>query len=165
MSLLYLLFAVFFGFAGVVSAHADDTITFAWRANPDGDEVIGYRLYYGSESRFTYDPVERLTVSSNLKTDFSYEYYLDFTSWQRCPADMDGLGCEPLPDDMVTCKNLYQDNPVCTITGLSDQLYFTMTAYNAWTESGYSEECMGDQLKRAKVAASVLPAIRSLLLK
>ena len=120
-----LLLVAFFVSADVSPVQAGEGITFSWRANPVEDEIVGYRLYYGQESRFA---------------TFSYDYYIDFTSWQRCPAGKDGLGCEPLPVDSVTCQDLFQETPRCTVYDLQDRLYFAMTAYNAHAESDYTQE-------------------------
>ncbi len=109
----------------ISSVQAGDGVTFSWHANPGEDDILGYRLYYGTESRFTAG---------------GYDYYIDFTSWQRCPANGDGSDCEPLPDNGVSCENLYQDYPTCTVYNLRGHLYFAMTAYSAQEESGYTQE-------------------------
>ena len=103
---------------------AGDGVTVSWHASPVEDEIVGYRLYYGAESRFTAG---------------GYDYYIDFTSWEYCPANGDGVGCEPL-DDTVSCENLYQDYPTCTVRDLRGHLYLAMTAYSAQEESGYTQE-------------------------
>ena len=149
-----LLLAAFFVSAGVSHVQAGEGVSFSWRANPVEDEIVGYRLYYGQESR--------LAASS-------YEYYIDFTSWERCPAGQDGFGCEPLPADAVTCQDLFLETPTCTVFDLQDRLYFAMTAYNAIAESDYTQEVSvlidknGNQIPVARLA--VLQQVYSLLLR
>jgi len=53
---------------GVSAAQASQQVTFSWRANPQDDNVVGYRLYYGPGSRYDGD--------GHLKSGFSYDYYL-----------------------------------------------------------------------------------------
>ena len=120
-----LLLVAFFVSANVSPVQAGEGVSFSWHANPIEDEVIGYRLYYGEESRF---------AAGN------YDYYIDFTSWQRCPAGRGGLGCEPLPGDTVTCQDLFRETPQCTVHDLQGRLYFAMTAYNTQAESDYTQE-------------------------
>jgi hypothetical protein len=100
-------------------------VSFSWQANPPEDEVIGYRLYYGTSSRHVVG---------------GYEEYIDFGSQQRCPADRHGFGCIPLGTGVVTCEDLYRESPRCTVTDLSGHLFFSMTAYNATSEGEYSTE-------------------------
>ena len=111
--------------AGVAPVNAGEGVSFSWRANPVEDEIVGYRLYYGNMSRF---------VAGN------YDFYIDFTTLQRCPASNNGSECEPLPDDAVTCQDLFRDNPHCTVYDLQGSVYLAMTAYNAQTESDYTQE-------------------------
>jgi hypothetical protein len=47
--------------------------------------VIGYRLYYSSESRFE--------SNGKPKTNFSYDYYIDLTESERCVPDTAGADC------------------------------------------------------------------------
>lgn len=115
-----------------IKAHAADEVTFSWQANPSEDYVLGYRLYYGAESRFNSD--------GTLKPDFYYDYYLDFTEFVRCPGNSDGTGCDDLSDEDVQCEDLDGDTPSCTIYNLYGRLFFAMTAYNAQAESDYTQE-------------------------
>ena len=110
-------------FCGLGTAEA--AVSFLWQANPPEEEVLGYRLYYGTSSRYVVG---------------GYAQYIDFGSLQRCPADGHGLGCVPLGTDAVTCENLYRDSPKCTVNDLSGHLFFAMTAYNATSEGEYSAE-------------------------
>jgi len=103
---------------------AGNGVTISWHANSADENILGYRLYYGSESRFTAG---------------GYDYYIDFNSWQRCPANSEGVDCEPLADT-VSCENLSQDYPTCTVHDLRGHVYLAMTAYSAQLESGYTQE-------------------------
>jgi len=94
--------------------------------------VIGYRLYYGSESRFDF--------KGTLKTNFFYDYYIDFLEFKRCVADGTDIFCEDLYPDDFQCENLYGDLPQCTVNKLQGPLYFALTAYNAQAESGFTQE-------------------------
>jgi len=127
-----LLMVAFFVFAGVSNVQAEGEISFSWSANPVEDQIIGYRLYLGQESRYD--------AENQLKMNFSYDYYIDFTSWEYCPADGDGYGCAPLPDGAVSCVDLFQENPKCTIQNSQNWSFFTLTAYNSQEESDYTPE-------------------------
>jgi len=113
-------------------AHGVEYASFSWQANPPEDNVIGYRLYYASESRFN--------PNQTLKTDFSYDYYIDFAESKRCVDDGTETDCQDLSDDDFQCNNLYGDTPLCTIYQLKGVQYFAMTAYNAQVESGFTQE-------------------------
>lgn len=104
---------------------AGDGFSFSWQPNPATDEVVGYRLYYGSSSR---------SVTGG------YDYYIELNSGQRCPAGGNGFGCEPLPAGALSCQNLFRDNPTCTVYNLPGHVYLAMTACNAWSESAYTHE-------------------------
>ena len=145
-SVVCFLLVPFFVSADLSPAQAVEGITFSWSANPVEDEVVGYRLYYGPESRFS---------------GGHYEYYIDFTYSESCPADTNGYGCEPLAADAVTCEDLFLETPKCTVNGLSGGLYFAMTAYNAQAESDYTNE-LHTSVSPQKLA--VLQQVYSLLL-
>jgi hypothetical protein len=100
-------------------------MTFVWRANPQEDHIVGYRLYYGTASRLA---------------GGHYQYYIDFTSRERCVLENDEPECIPLTEAMVTCRGLFLDVPECTINGLQGGLYFAMTAYNSVAESNFTQE-------------------------
>lgn len=125
------LFLVFTS-AVFVEASVAANVTFSWQANPPEDYVIGYRLYYGAESRFN--------SNGTLKTSFSYDYYIDFSDLKRCDASSNGASCEMLRPEELQCENLYQSVPKCTISNLYGHLLFTLTAYNAQAESDFTSE-------------------------
>jgi hypothetical protein len=120
--------AFLFCLIAALPALAATDVTFSWQANPPEDAIVGYRLYYGPSSRLT---------------GGSYQYYIDFTDWQRCPVAGDEADCQPL-EDAATCEGLSQEYPVCTIHDLAGKLYFAMTAYNNSAESGYTGELLVD---------------------
>ncbi len=115
-----------------VGAHTSEGISFSWAPNPDDDYVIGYRLYYSSESRFD--------SNGKPKTDFSYDYYIDLAESERCVSDGDGTDCEILELADLQCNDLYGDSPNCSINNLQEGLHLAMTAYNAEAESDYTQE-------------------------
>lgn len=115
------------------SALALEKITFSWYANPPQDYVLGYRLYYGTSSRYTSEGLP--------KSNFSYDYYIDFTLSERCLGDGTDTHCEQLDPSALLCENLAGKTPSCTIYNLPGQDYFfAMTAYNVDAESGYTRE-------------------------
>lgn len=129
---LFLFFTALLGIfpAGV---HALEQITFSWQANPPDEQVLGYRLYYGSSSRYARNglPIPY----------FSYDYYIDYFNFERCLADGSDTYCEKLDFNDMQCENLLGDTPHCTIYNLPGQKYFfAMTAYNTETESDYTNE-------------------------
>jgi hypothetical protein len=126
---LFIFLAMSGGFAG---AHAAEKASFSWLANPPEDNVIGYRLYYASESRFASD--------QTLKPDFSYDYYIDFGESKRCVHDGTDTNCQDLSGNDFQCENLYGDAPLCTVKNLRGIQFFAMTAYNAQTESDWTRE-------------------------
>ena len=120
---------------GFSSALAADQVSFSWRANPQADNVVGYRLYYGAGSRFD--------TGGLVKSGFTYDYYLDFSDSQRCQLTDSGPVCETYSDNEVYCEGLYGETPKCTLYNLEGTYYFTMTAYNAQAESDYTGELRG----------------------
>jgi len=149
-SVACILLVAFFVSADLSPAQAAEGITFSWRANPVEDGVVGYRLYYGPESRFT---------------GAHYEYYIDFTSSESCPAATNGYGCEPLAADAVSCEDLFRETPKCTVNGLSGGLYFAMTAYNAHAESYYTHELYSNANSVLLQKLAALQQVYSLLLR
>ncbi len=143
------LLAAFFVSADLSPAQAAEGITFSWRANPVEDEVVGYRLYYGQESRLT---------------GGQYERYIDFTSSESCLADTIGYGCEPLAADAVSCEDLFRETPKCTVNGLPGGLYFAMTAYNAQAESDYTHELQSTSNSVSPQKLAVLQQVYKLIL-
>ena len=118
---------------GVSVVQAAESATFSWRANPQDDNVIGYRLYYGPDSRYD--------RRGHLRAGFSYSYYLDFATSQRCRPTKSGPPvCEQYRDNEVHCEGLNTRRPKCTVYGLGGYKYFTMTAYNSQGESPYTRE-------------------------
>jgi len=117
---------------GSVAAGVPGSMTFSWQANPDNENVIGYRLYYGAYSRFYANGVP--------KQNFSYDHYIDFTDQLRCnPWDL-ADSCELLTLEELQCINLYGQVPKCTVSKLHGDLFFALTAYNAQAESDYTPE-------------------------
>ena len=145
---------------GFSIAQAASQVTLSWRANPQSDNVLGYRLYFGATSR--------LDSSGFQKSGFLYTYYLDFTDSQRCVVAGAEPVCETYTDD-VSCEGLYGETPRCTLYNIQGWTYFAMTAYNAQAESSYTDELSGyyrssaDPLTLSEVA-SVLQPVHSLLL-
>ncbi len=148
---LICLLCSFFVIGGPFSALAADQVSFSWRANPQSDNVIGYRLYYGPESRFAAGGV--------TKSGFNYTYYLDFTDSQRCRLTDSGPVCETYSDSDVYCEGLYGETPKCTLYNLEGKYYFTMTAYNAQAESDYTTELKG-YFGKLKTSSSFPPSAK-----
>jgi len=113
-------------------AQAVDHVTFSWKANPSEDSVIGYRLYYGSTSRYD--------ATGALKENFHYERYLDFTEGEMCQSTASGPVCSPYDASLVSCEHLTGDHPRCTVHNLEGWTFFAMTAYNSIAESAYTHE-------------------------
>lgn len=136
--------------AGLAEAKLLKDVAFKWRANPPGDHVIGYRLYYGGTSRF--------------KSNGKYDYYIDFATQKRCVVTNTGTtSCKFLSSNELKCNNLYGNNPKCTVSNLHGHLYFALTAYNAQVESGYTRELK--LTVNPKNLAAVQNAITTILLK
>ncbi len=150
------LLCCFLVLSGFSSALAADQVAFSWRANPQADNVLGYRLYYGAGSRFN--------AAGALKSDFSYDYYLDFTDAQRCRLTDSGPVCETYSDSEVYCEGLYGETPKCSLYNLEGTYYFTMTAYNAQAESDYTSELKGYFFKTGSLSgqSSSLQVLRTL---
>jgi hypothetical protein len=129
---LSLVFLCLSGIFFVTNALAVDYATFSWRANPQDDAVIGYRLYYGSQSRYD--------AAGHLKSNFNYDFYLDFAEEEICRLTDSGPVCGPYNASLVQCENLAGEHPRCTVHNLSGWKHFTMTAYNAAAESPYTTE-------------------------
>jgi len=115
-----------------VAASVGDKVSFTWRANPAGDHIVGYRLYYGGSSRFT--------ASGAPRPNFSYDYYIDFAKLKRCVPGSNGTQCKKLDPRDIQCRNLLGGTPSCTVSRLHGHLYFALTAYNAKAESGFTPE-------------------------
>ena len=134
-----------------VGAHALGKVTVSWQANPPQNYVLGYRLYYGTSSRYN---------SNGLpKANFSYQYYIDFSDFERCVAGETNPVCEKISLQEVQCENLLGENPRCTIFNLNDQQYFAMTAYNAEGESGYTYELTSGGNRRALIAVQNISSL------
>lgn len=143
------LLIIFCVVADISTPLAAEGITFSWRANPPEDNVIGYRLYYGPESRFS---------------GGQYERYIDFMSSESCPVSTSGYGCEPLTDGAVACENLYLETPTCTVNGLPGGLFFAMTAYNTQAESDFTHELQSSSDSASSQQLAVLQQVYKLLL-
>ena len=116
----------------VPNGYAVDHATFSWRANPQDDAVIGYRLYYGSSSRYD--------NSGRLKSNFKYDVYIDFAEEEVCHFTASSPVCTPYEDSLVSCEDLGGEHPRCTLHKLNGWKFFTMTAYNTQAESSYTTE-------------------------
>jgi hypothetical protein len=135
----------------IAPAAASTKVTFRWRPNPPEEFVAGYRLYYGSKSRFNSD--------KTLKANFSYTYRIDFVDQTRCSGP--GFSsCTQLSSNDLQCRGLFAETPSCTVSNLDGVLYFAMTAYTNSAESGYTYE-----LKFPQKTPAFLTAINLLLLK
>jgi len=161
ISACYPIFVAVFFFllisGGLGQAHAVEYASFSWLANPPEDNVIGYRLYYGSASRFN----SNLT----LKADFSYDYYIDFAESKRCVDDGTDANCQDLHPDDFQCENLYGDAPLCSVKKLQGLQFFAMTAYNAQAESDFTPELSVRYDGADPWNIAVLSAINTLLLE
>ncbi len=142
--------------SSVTVAQASEPVVFSWRANPQDDNVIGYRLYYGPDSRYD--------RSGHLKAGFSYSYYLDFANSQRCRPTKSGQVCELYRDSEVSCEGLNTETPKCTLYGLGGYKYFTMTAYNSQAESPYTIELKSYLGEGTPEIVGTLRAIYNILL-
>jgi len=155
---VFLLFSSYFLPLGIhcAAAPSPSKITFKWKANPPQEFVAGYRLYYGSQSR--------LESNGMPKSNFSYTYCIDFTEQVRCQGP-DFTSCENLSAAELQCENLFSENPQCTVSNLSGELYFAMTAYTNSAESSYTYELKSTFAGLPNPANhSALTAIRMLLL-
>ncbi len=117
---------------GAAVAGVGSQVSFSWQANPLDDYIVGYRLYYGGSSRYN--------AKGKLKTDFAYDYYIDFAKGKRCVPGSSGRDCEFLGSQELQCTNLSGQYPSCTIYKLHGHLYFALTAYNTQAESGFTPE-------------------------
>ena len=149
---------VLYGTGGGVSvAQASGQVTFSWCANPQDENVVGYRLYYG--------PTSRYDGTGHLKSGFSYDYYLDFATSQRCRITKSDPVCKQYADSEVRCQGLSTEKPRCTLYGLvGGYKYFTMTAYNAQAESAYTKELKSFLGVGTQPVAGALQAVYTLLL-
>ncbi|HFQ90719.1 MAG TPA: hypothetical protein ENK27_11660 [Desulfobulbus sp.] len=127
----FLVLVLFLVSGSLTGALAAGQVTFSWRANPPEDHVLGYRLYYGTRSRFD--------STGHPRPGFHYDSFIDFTESERCDGS-DPQSCEALSAGEVVCENLWGDTPRCTVSGLTGPLYVAMTAYNAQMESDYTHE-------------------------
>ncbi len=127
-----ILFTFFIHTSAAANAYAAGQTTFKWQANPSQENVIGYRLYYGSQSR----------VDSNgkLKSNFTYDYYIDLAKSVRCNNLSYANDCEYLPSNELSCVGLDSNSPQCTLSNLQGTLHLALTAYNSATESNYTSE-------------------------
>ena len=141
---------------GFSTARAAEQITFSWNPNPQSDNVLGYRLYVGQSSRFDDDGL--------VKPAPSYQYYIDFSSSQRCLSTDSGPVCETYTDDEVTCEGIYGEEPRCTLYKLRGRNYVAMTAYNAQQESDFTDELNVESVVSPQDLV-LLQVIYSLLLK
>ena len=113
------------------SASASNTIPFAWTPNPPSENVTGYRLYYGTKSRFD--------IGGNEKLNFAYDHYIDFGTSMHC-SGLNYDNCTILSSADFNCN--YDSGPIatCTITDPGGINYYSLKAYNDYEFSGFSAE-------------------------
>lgn len=138
------------------TTQAAEPLTFSWLANPADDYIVGYKLYYGSDSRYD--------ANGQLIADFVYDGYYDFGTMERCTIEGDQVFCRYFDQEDADCQDLFGEQPTCTITQQSDQEYFTLTAYNSESESDYTVELYSSLGPDKKVMVGLLMAYRTLLL-
>ena len=131
-------------------AKVSKDITFKWNANPTSEDIVGYRLYYGKKSRFN--------SSGTLKSNFQYDYCVDFAELVRCSGS-NYSSCVDLGSAQLDCENLYSETPKCTLKNIQGYKYFSLTAYNNQDESGFTKE-----LNLVNHSISTLTAVYNVLL-
>ncbi len=119
-----------------VAVNASDSACFSWKQNPASEEILGYRIYYGNQSRFNSD--------NSLKNNFSYTQFIDLTENVRCHGP-DYSICEQIDSNLLECEDLFSDDPRCTLYNLSGKLYFTITAYSNDAEGAFTYEIKWDK--------------------
>lgn len=139
--------------AGKANASQDATLTFNWQANSAAEGVEGYRLYYGSKSRYN--------NNGSLKKDFDYDYFVDFNDGLEC-SGTNFSSCRTLKNDELNCKNLSKASPSCILTKVDPECYFSLTAYNYHSESGYTQELKGKSQQLA-AQSSILQLINHII--
>jgi len=135
-----------------ISAQSNNSATFTWRANQPEEFIVGYRLYFDTQSRYNND--------GTLKNNFSYGQYIDFTDQTLCSGSAYS-SCVNLSSTDLQCINYFSETPSCKVYNLKGTLYFTMTAYNNTSESGYTSEIVFNSISNP---ADLLPIIEMLLL-
>ncbi|MBM9606093.1 hypothetical protein [Desulfopila inferna] len=121
---------IFVLYAGYANAYDNGTVELTWQENPPEEYVVGYRLYYGSDSRFD--------DNGNLKSNFAYNYFIDVFESVRC-SNYDNT-CEYLAPDELTCITDNVNDPLCTVGNFEGTAYLAMTAYDDNEESDYTHE-------------------------
>lgn len=147
-------FLIFTSYRQSVAA-TDGSVTFTWKANPPEENVTGYRLYYGPNSRFFYNGLK--------KHDFSYKYCINFATSQRCSGE-NYTNCKDLGSEILKCNGLYRTTPECTLSKLSGINYFSLTAYNNLGESAYTKELQYDVQNDGPTTKPAITFALSLLL-
>lgn len=125
-------------------AAVNKKLTFRWQANPVKENVSGYRLYYGSQSR------------SSAGSSQPYNYYIDFSKSQLCNTKTSS--CKKLNSSQLSCSNLNGSTPKCTISNPGDRTYFALTACAPGKESDYTKEIVVG-------TPNIMPMLQALLLK
>ncbi len=113
-------------------------VTFAWDANDPKDEVIGYKIYYGKQSRFdeNLDPEAR-TVELAKKNCGGNQECID--SWHNYCTDPKDQMCDYDwfdYDTKIDVENVLE----YTITLPAGKYFFAATAYDKTLESKFSIE-------------------------
>ena len=129
--ILFVFVSSLFLSASSVVGSTNEKISFAWQPNPANENIVGYRLYYGKSSRFD--------SSGKQKTNFQYDYCVDFAELVRCSGN-NFSNCEDLGPAQLNCENLYSETPKCTLTNLGGNKYFALTVYDNQQESAFTKE-------------------------
>ncbi len=141
-------------------ASINGDLTVRWQPNPPHENIIDYRLYYGSQSRYN--------TNGTPKANFSYDYFIDLTQAIRCNNLDDNAPCEALDYSELSCQNLADGSPSCTLSNLRGTLYFSLTACSTNLESGYTQEVrMGSAPNTSGPSqqGNIVPILQMLLLK
>jgi hypothetical protein len=154
---IFLCFLIaFMAFSAPAEASVPGQLSFRWQPNPPEENVVGYRLYYGTQSR--------LDANSKAKTNFSYDYYIDLPESRKCDLRNGTALCEVLDSTELKCGNLFGSAPTCTLFKLHGTLFFSLTARAATVESSYTNEIMANTNPHVS-NNNIVHLVQTLLLK